>query len=122
MTRAVRGATFVENTEASIRLAVTRLVTEMAERNGVAEADIISIIFSQTSDVDAMNPATALRSAGYAGVPLFCAQEPTYRGSHPGMIRVLLTCETQRRRLDPVYLNGAERLRTDLFGGAPSSA
>jgi chorismate mutase len=115
MTRAVRGATIVENNEDSIRSLVVGLIGELMQRNGITEEDLISIIFSQTPDVDAMNPATALRSAGYAGVPLFCTQAPVYRGSYPGLIRVLLTCETQRRVLEPVYRNGAERLRSDLF-------
>ncbi|HUX21605.1 MAG TPA: chorismate mutase [Spirochaetia bacterium] len=118
MVSAVRGAVMAENNEASIRDAVTELLSELLQRNGIEEPDIISILFSQTKDIDAMNPATALRTAGFASVPLFCTQEPDIVGAPSGIIRVLLTCSTERISLTPVYLNGAERLRRDLFGSA----
>jgi chorismate mutase len=107
-----------ENNEASIRDAVTKLLSELVRENGIEETDIISIVFSQTNDIDAMNPATALRTLGFASVPLFCVQEPNIVGAPTGIIRVLLTCSTERDSLVPVYLNGAERLRRDLFGSA----
>lgn len=119
MVKAVRGAVMVENTEASIRQWVTRLLSRIVETNDLAESDIISILFSQTIDIDALNPATALRSVGYSSVPLFCTQEPRISGAPTGLVRVLLTCNTERERLDPVYLNGAEALRKDLFGSSP---
>lgn len=121
MVRAVRGATIVENDPASIRAAVTQLVSELQTRNAIDEQDIVSIVFSLTSDIDAHNPATALRSSGYESVPLFCTQEPRIIGSPEGVIRVLLTCSTEREKLQPVYLNGAESLRADLFGDAAHS-
>lgn len=118
MVCAVRGAILVENNEAAIRQGVTRLVREITVRNDISEHDIVSVIFSQTEDLDALNPATALRSIGFHSVPLFCAQEPRVVGSPAGVVRVLITCVSERNRLDPVYLNGAERLRHDLFTDA----
>lgn len=118
MIRAVRGAVHVENNRSSIQGAVTELVSTLVERNNIDEDEIVSIVFSQTHDVDAFNPATALRALGYASVPLFCTQEPRISGSPEGLIRVLLTCSTERKRLDPVYLRGAEHLRADLFDDA----
>ncbi len=119
MVKAVRGAVMVENTETSIRRWVTRLLSGIVETNDLAEPDIISVIFSQTIDIDALNPATALRSIGFSSVPLFCTQEPRIVGAPTGLVRVLVTCNTDREQLDPVYLNGAERLRKDLFGSTP---
>ena len=88
----------------------------MVAENEISEDDIISIVFSQTKDLNAMNPATALRQAGFSQVPLFCCQEPEYAGSLQRTIRVLLTFNTpERRKAAPVYLDGAEALRTDLF-------
>lgn len=121
MVRAVRGAVIVENDPASIRSAVTKLVTELQARNAIGEQDIVSIVFSQTADIDAHNPATALRTIGFSSVPLFCTQEPRVIGSPGGIIRVLVTCSTEREKLEPVYLNGAESLRADLFGDAAHS-
>ncbi len=113
--KAVRGAIQVENSAESIRDGVLLLVDAVVTRNEIHEEDIVSIVFSQTKDLTASNPATALRSAGFATVPLFCTQEPDYAGSVPGILRVLMTFNTDRASVEPVYLNGAERLRSDLF-------
>ena len=81
-----------------------------------AESDLISIVFSQTRDLNEANPASALREIGYSDVPLFCTQEPEYKGSMPGVIRVLVSFNcAEKRKVIPVYLDGAEALRTDIF-------
>ena len=114
--RAVRGATQVnDNDDESIRSSVTELVETLQKKNHIERSDIISIVFSQTRDVTSLNPATALRSVGYAEVPLFCTQEPEYDAGKPRMIRVLLTFSTDgSHEIIPVYLNGAASLRSDL--------
>ena len=119
MTRAVRGAIKVEaNSVPQIGNASVRLIDEMRRENGIAENFIVSIIFSLTADLTAANPATALRTAGFAETPLFCTQEAQVDGGMPRVIRALLTFESlERRRIVPVYLDGAEALRPDLRGG-----
>ena len=119
MTRAVRGAIQVEgNSAAAIGNASVRLIDEMRRANAVAENFIVSIIFSLTADLTAANPATALRRQGYAETPLFCTQEALVDGGMPRVIRALLTFEClERRRMVPVYLDGAEALRPDLKDG-----
>ena len=114
--RAVRGATQVSDNESeSIRSSVIELVETLLEKNHLERSHIISILFSQTRDVTSLNPATALRSVGYAEVPLFCTQEPEYDAGEPRMIRVLLTFSTNGPdEIVPVYLNGAASLRSDL--------
>lgn len=115
---AVRGATQVEeNSRKSVSSRVIELVEQLVEQNGVTEDLIVSVVFSQTRDITAQNPAAALRTVGYANVPLFCTQEPEYDGSLPRMIRVLMTFRSDSSEPVPVYLNGAERLRSDLFDG-----
>ena len=116
MVRAVRGAVQLEENSAN---AVIKSVSEMIEgllvRNSLEEDHIISIQFTQTTDVTALNPAAALRQKGFGEVPLFCAQEPDYLGSLPLMIRVLITAQVDDgRRLIPLYLGGAKQLRPDL--------
>lgn len=117
MVIAVRGAIKVaENTRDTIRHAVKKLIENLARENQIVEDDVVSMVFSLTKDITAMNPATALRETGFAGVPLFCAQEPEYDGSVPGIIRVLITLNVEiKRKAVPVYLDGAEILRADLF-------
>jgi chorismate mutase len=119
VTRAVRGAIQVrEDTRQAIGDAAVRLVTEMLRVNAVAENHIVSIIFSLTQDLTALNPATGLRRVGFAATPLFCTQEAAVTGSMPRVIRALLTWDSlERRDAVPVYLDGAESLRSDLPRG-----
>ena len=114
---AVRGAIQIDRNSAdSIRTGVLDLIGELEIRNRIDVDSYVSIFFSQTSDLTALNPATALRSRGYDDVPLFCTQEPDYQDAMPRMIRTLMTWygSPELKRV-PVYLNGAERLRADLF-------
>ena len=117
MIRSVRGAVKIEqNNPDSIRESVTTLMRRVLEENRIEKETVINIVFSQTEDLTALNPASALRSDGYDAVPLFCTQEPKYEGSMPRVIRVLVTFETDTNiPAVPVYLNGAETLRSDLF-------
>ncbi|MGA2479737.1 MAG: chorismate mutase [Spirochaetia bacterium] len=116
MTTAVRGAIQVEeNSRQSIAAATTRLVGVLLRANGIAEDRIVSIIFSLTEDLSAMNPAAALRETGFARTPLFCTQEARIDGAMPRVIRVLLTFEhAAPHEAVPVYLEGAQALRADL--------
>jgi chorismate mutase len=116
MTRAVRGAIQVPgNSVSSIERAGTRLVTEVLRVNGIAENQIVSILFSLTEDLTAANPAAGLRKTGFASTPLFCTQEARIDGALPRVIRVLVTWDSlERRAAVPVYLDGAEVLRPDL--------
>jgi len=119
MTRAVRGAIQLpENSVSSIERAGTRLVNEILKQNGIAENQIVSIVFSMTEDLTAANPASGLRRTGFASTPLFCTQEARIDGALPRVIRVLVTWDSLERRITvPVYLDGAEVLRPDLAQG-----
>jgi chorismate mutase len=119
MTAAVRGAIQVgENARQAIASGTTRLVGELLRANGIGADRIVSIIFSLTDDLSAMNPAAALRETGFARTPLFCTQEARIDGAMPRVIRVLLTFEREEaREAVPVYLEGAQALRTDLLPG-----
>ena len=118
--RAVRGAIQVaENSAAAIRAASVRLTSELLARNALAPGRIVSLVFSLTRDLSRANPAEAARSLGLAEVPLFCLQEAEVAGSLPRVIRALLTYETDGGGQPvPVYLDGAEELRPDLYSGS----
>jgi len=119
---AVRGAICCENTQESILVQVPRAYREILDRNEIDEADIVSVQFSVTGDLTALNPATALRRAGFASsVPLFASAEPFIEGGLPGVVRFLVTYYGSVAP-SHVYLNGAEVLRPDLSGGVQASS
>jgi chorismate mutase len=115
--RAVRGATTVsDDTPEAVTDAVVTLLSDILERNGVVEDDIISILFTATEDIVSIFPATAARSMGLGAVPLICARELSVEGSTPRCIRVMLHVTTDRPKdeIHHVYLEGAQGLRDDL--------
>lgn len=124
MIRAVRGAIQVAaDAPELINAAGIRLVRTMLEANGLGESDLVSLVFSLTSDLSSANPATGLRNGGFEDVPLFCVQEAAIAGSMPRVIRLLATFEAPaswtaagRTRTTAVYLEGARMLRPDLHG------
>lgn len=110
-----RAAVCAQNTPNDIKTAVVTAYTRFLELNGLHEKDIVSLQFSITSDITAANPATLLRSAGFASeIILFCSAEPNIDGSPRGIIRLLFYYYGKKKAI-PVYLNGAEKLRPDLF-------
>lgn len=115
---AVRGATSMHaDSPEEIVAAVGGLIDGICADNDLLPADIISIIFTVTTDLQSINPATALRTRHpqYANVPLFCAQEPHYADSLPRVLRVLIHARIPRPRpLTPRYTNNMQRLRPDL--------
>ncbi|MBN2652129.1 MAG: chorismate mutase [Spirochaetales bacterium] len=116
MIKAVRGATGVAKNRAEhIKKNVNSLIAQLVDENNIEERDIVSILFSQTKDLTAYNPAAALRSSGFANVPLFCTQEPYVRGGLKRVVRVLITFNSESQEgVKPIYINGAEVLRPDL--------
>jgi chorismate mutase len=93
--RAVRGAIQIDKNEASlIKNGVIQLINNLININEIVIENIISIIFTQTSDLDVMNPASALRTEGFSDTALFCAKEPDIVGSMKRVIRVLITVES----------------------------
>jgi chorismate mutase len=115
---ALRGANTVAANEADAILAATEaLMRELLERNALAAADLVSCIFTLTSDLDAEFPAVAARRIGLSSVPLLCAREIPVPGALPRVIRVLIHCYLPAgREVRHVYLGEARRLRLDLEG------
>ncbi len=113
---AVRGATGALNTPQDIVERVSRLHDEILARNGISEADIVSLLYTITGDLTALNPAAALRKTGRGTMlPLFCAAEPACDGAPGGIIRLLAHYYAPCEHIPVfVYLNGAEVLRPDI--------
>jgi chorismate mutase len=117
--RALRGATTVDvDTVEQVTERVQELLREVMAGNELLEEDVISIIFTATSDVVSMFPATAARGIGFGAVPLLCAGEIPVPGAMPRCVRVLLHVSTTlpRDELRHIYLHGAQGLRDDLPG------
>lgn len=117
--RGVRGAVTVEaDTPASVDAAVHELLDQLIEGNGIDPCDVVSAIFSATSDVRSRNPATSARALGWTDVPLMCVAEVETDGMLERCVRVLLHVSVaDGRRLTPVYLGDAACLRPDLVPG-----
>ncbi len=118
---AIRGATTVQSDrEKDIRTAVENLMKQILEENNLKEEDIVSAIFSSTSDITAIYPARIFREMGYKEVPLFSCMEPPIRDNLKKCVRVLLHVDVPGERYNlnngvrHVYLNEAKNLRPDL--------
>ncbi len=116
--RALRGAITVDGNDAdSILDATEELLRAVLEQNELGPDDLVSCIFTCTSDLDAEFPAVAARRMGLSAVPLLCAREIDVPGSLPRVIRILVHCYADGAAAPRhVYLRDAVGLRKDLEG------
>jgi chorismate mutase len=112
---ALRGAVQCENTEDDICRQIGLMYGELLKLNKLEEGDIVSVMFSVTDDLYAVNPCTALRKGGRAGeLSLFSTREPNSKNSLERVIRVIIHCYLDEgSKTVHVYRNGAEVLRPD---------
>ncbi|MFM2428989.1 MAG: chorismate mutase AroH [Cyanobacteriota bacterium] len=120
--RAIRGATTVPtNSVEDVALAVTEMLDHVERHNALDLAEIVSVTFSVTADLDAIFPAAIARKrSGWEAVPLLDVQQMSVNGSLPRCIRLLIHFNTP----DPdvvithAYLRGAQALRPDLVAAS----
>lgn len=115
--RAIRGATQVAaNTEEAIAVGTRELVAEILKSNSLDISEIISILFTASSDLNASFPAAAVRSLGLTDTPLICAVEIDVPGALERTIRVMLHAESEltKEEISHIYLHGAKSLRADI--------
>lgn len=115
--RAIRGAITVENNDAEEILSATReVLEEIFEKNPEATADMVSMIFTLTPDLNAVFPAKAARLMGITNIPLMCMSEIPVEGALEKCVRVLIYANTDLGpdEINHVYLKGAQVLRPDL--------
>jgi chorismate mutase len=115
--RAIRGAVQVDaNDSAAILEGTSELVTEIMTRNQLTQADVISVVFSATPDLNAEFPALAARKLGFQDVPLLCCAEIDVPGAMPRVVRLMMHVETAapRSAVQHAYLRGAAALRLDI--------
>ncbi|HEY5092896.1 MAG TPA: chorismate mutase [Acidimicrobiales bacterium] len=115
--RGLRGATTcASNTPEEIETATQELLRGMMDRNDLSHDDVVSIIFTTTTDLTSAFPATGARGIGFGDIPLLCASEINVPGAMPLCVRILMHVYTTRSRaeLRHVYLRNAQGLRDDL--------
>ncbi|MDJ0687208.1 MAG: chorismate mutase [Xenococcaceae cyanobacterium MO_188.B32] len=116
--RGLRGATTAsENSVAAIAEAVEDLLDILETENQLNPAEIVSVTFSITRDLDALFPASIARCRpGWNRVPLLDLQHMQVSDSLERCIRVLIHLNTpmSQQNLRHIYLRGAAHLRLDL--------
>lgn len=100
------------DTSEAITEATESLLEGICRKNSLTHDDVVSVIFSVTSDLTAIFPATAARAAGW-DAPMLDVQEMHTPEGLAHCIRVLMHVEGTRL-VHHVYLRDAERLRPDL--------
>jgi chorismate mutase len=119
----IRGATTVESNEAQQILEATdELLRKLHEANGLTADDIVSALFTMTSDLNAAFPARAAEVYGWNIVAILHSTEIPVPGSLPRCIRLLVHAYTNRTReeIRHVYLRGATVLRPDRVDNVKS--
>ena len=113
---ALRGAISIDdNTEEAILTGTRALVQEIMSRNSLTADQMVSCVFSATTDLNAQFPAVAARDLGLSRVPLLCTQEIEVPGALPRVIRILLHYYASNGHAPQhVYLGEARSLRQDL--------
>ncbi len=118
MVRALRGATTVENNDEQLILdATAELLKLMVTANEINTKDIISVVFSITSDLNAAFPAAAARQLGWTDIALLDTAQADVPGSLERCIRVLMHFNTEKQNdeLKYIYLKEAKKLRPDII-------
>ena len=114
--RGIRGATTASaNTREAILDATRELLDAIVRANDLCAADVASVFFTTTLDLDAAFPARAARDLDWSDAALLDAQAPAVDGDLPRCIRVLIHWNTDRavNQVKHVYLRDAQKLRPD---------
>ena len=114
--QAIRGATTcLKNTSEAIELAVEELINELIKRNRLKPAQVISVTFSVTNDLNACFPAaTARKRNGWEKVALLDCQQMYVEGDLPYCVRILaLVTLSDDQVPQHTYLGKAISLRPD---------
>ena len=115
--RAIRGAIQVRsNTATDIAQGVQELVSAILQANELSPADVVSVFFTSTVDLNAAFPAAACREMGFANVPLIGSVEVDVPGALDKTIRAMFHVESPRSpdQISHIYLHGAAALRRDI--------
>lgn len=114
----IRGATQTnEDTIKGIKDATSELLKEIIKQNNLETEKIVNIMFTLTSDLTAIQPATVAREElKLKSTPMLCMQEMKVPNDLPRCIRVMVQVYTNlsQEKIKHVYLRSAANLRPDL--------
>ena len=112
----IRGATTASgNSVEEIEVAVVELIDELIARNNIIKANLLSIIFTATKDLDACFPASiARRCKGLDSVAFLDCQQMYVSNDINFCIRIMAQVLLPSNNLvNHPYLRGASKLRRD---------
>ena len=111
--RAVRGATVSQaNTEEEILKVTTELLEQIISNNKINSDEIISVIFTSTSDITACFPGKAVREMGLGSISVLDTIAPSINEDLSLCIRIMMYVNTSQI-LTHVYIGDAKQLRPD---------
>ena len=111
--RAVRGATVSpENIEEKILEVTIELLNQIIANNKINPDDIISVIFTSTSDITACFPGKAVREMGLGTISVLDTRAPSINGDISLCIRVMMYVDTSQT-LSHVYMGDTKKLRPE---------
>ena len=112
----IRGATTASgNSVKEIEVAVVELIDELISRNNLIKANILSITFTATKDLDACFPASIARKFnGLDSVAFIDCQQMHVSNDVDFCIRIMAqVLLPSNNPINHPYLRGAVKLRTD---------
>jgi len=113
--KAIRGAACSADVKAEILQKTVDLYDKILAANDLKEDELVSVFFSVTQDITALNPATALRQSGRAEeAAMMVLGEARFQDSPGGVIRILVQAYMAAKKpVQHIYIHGAEKLRPD---------
>ena len=112
----IRGATTASgNSIEEIEVAVVELIDELISRNNLIKANLLSITFTATKDLDACFPASIARKFnGLDSVAFIDCQQMYVSNDIDFCIRIMAqVLMPPNNQIKHPYLNDAAKLRTD---------
>ena len=114
ITKGIRGAiTVEENSTDAIKKATLKLLKEMIRKNNIEQNMISHVIFTLTSDLNAVFPAKFARiDLEWEDIAMMCFHELDVPNSLEKCLRILIVMNCGEEFIPEfVYLDGAESLR-----------
>ena len=112
----IRGATSASgNSVSEIEIAVVEVINQLITRNSLIKANLLSITFTATKDLDACFPASVARKCmGLNSVAFLDCQQMYVSNDLDFCIRIMAqVLLPQNNSVNHPYLRGATKLRTD---------
>ncbi len=100
-----------EDSPEEIEKATNLIMDKIYSLNFIKDEEVVSVIFSLTKDLRAMNPVTIFRRSDH-NVLLMCFQEADFEKPPEKVLRVMILVErNMKSKIVNVYENGADTLK-----------